>query len=208
MSLRRTPADTRQQIAALGLVDQRHQSIADFQSDDVDRLHVIPREFLGLRRRRRRSCSGRRCGHFFFGRLLLGALVEHVSTATAERRHHQERQVRHARDDAHDAEQARSDRQRTRLTEQLLRQLAAHVLRTRDARHNDRDGGREQQRRNLRHQTVTDGEQRVHTSRVAEATCRAAIMPMARPPNILMNRIRMPAVASPRTNLLAPSIEP
>jgi hypothetical protein len=31
------------------------------------------------------------------------------------------------------------------------------------------------------------------------------MVPIARPPMMLMNRIRMPAVASPRTNLLAPS---
>ena len=32
--------------------------------------------------------------------------------------------------------------------------------------------------------------------------------PMTKPPTMLMNRIRMPAIASPRTNLEAPSIEP
>ena len=31
---------------------------------------------------------------------------------------------------------------------------------------------------------------------------------MMKPPMMLMNRIRMPAMASPRTNLLAPSMEP
>ena len=33
-------------------------------------------------------------------------------------------------------------------------------------------------------------------------------MPTAKPPTRLMNRIRMPAMASPRMNLLAPSIAP
>ncbi|MNE98034.1 hypothetical protein D3C80_1964870 [compost metagenome] len=33
-------------------------------------------------------------------------------------------------------------------------------------------------------------------------------MPMSMPPMRLMNRISRPAMASPRTNLLAPSIEP
>ena len=32
--------------------------------------------------------------------------------------------------------------------------------------------------------------------------------PMMKPPTMLMNRISMPAIASPRTNLLAPSMEP
>ena len=34
------------------------------------------------------------------------------------------------------------------------------------------------------------------------------IGPMESPPMMLMKRMRMPATASPRTNLLAPSIEP
>ena len=37
-------ANARQQIAALRFVDQRHQAIADFEADDVDRLHVFPRQ--------------------------------------------------------------------------------------------------------------------------------------------------------------------
>ena len=36
----------------------------------------------------------------------------------------------------------------------------------------------------------------------------AWVTPMTMPPMMLMNRIRIPAMASPRTNLLAPSMEP
>ena len=58
--------NARQQIAALRLVDQRHQAIADFQADDVDRLHVFPRQLarFGRRRRcwRRRSLDRRPAG--------------------------------------------------------------------------------------------------------------------------------------------------
>ena len=41
----------------------------------------------------------------------------------------EEREVRHAGDQAHHREQRRGNGQRLRLTEQLLRELAAHVLR-------------------------------------------------------------------------------
>jgi len=49
---------------------------------------------------------------------------------------------------------------------------------------------------------------RVYT-RAASLNARSWLsVPMARPPTMLTSRIMMPAVASPRTNLLAPSIEP
>ena len=95
-------------------------------------------------------------------------LVEHPRAAAAERSHQQERDVRHAGDQAHHAEQRRGDAERARLTEQLLRELAAHVLRAGHARDDHRDRGRDQQRRNLRDQAVADREQRVDARRVAE----------------------------------------
>jgi hypothetical protein len=59
--------DAREQIAALRLVDERHEPIPDFEPDDVDRLHVVPRELFRLERRhrwrrrdRRRLCFDRR----------------------------------------------------------------------------------------------------------------------------------------------------
>jgi hypothetical protein len=39
-------SNTREQIPALRLVDQRHEAETHFQSDDVYRLHVIPRELF------------------------------------------------------------------------------------------------------------------------------------------------------------------
>ena len=43
-------ADARQQVAALGAIDQRHQPVTDFEADDVDGTHVLPRQLLLLRR--------------------------------------------------------------------------------------------------------------------------------------------------------------
>ena len=42
----------------------------------------------------------------------------------------------------------------------------------------------------------------------APASMPCMVMPMTKPPTVEMNRISRPAIASPRTNLLAPSIEP
>ncbi len=46
-------AHAAEQIAALALVDQRHQAIADFETDEIDRADVVPGELAGFRRRRR-----------------------------------------------------------------------------------------------------------------------------------------------------------
>jgi hypothetical protein len=46
-------ANSSQQIAALRLVDQRHEPVADFEADDVDGLHVFPRQLARFGRRRR-----------------------------------------------------------------------------------------------------------------------------------------------------------
>ena len=43
-------ADARQQVAALGAIDQRHEAIAHFEADEVHRLHVFPGQLLLLRR--------------------------------------------------------------------------------------------------------------------------------------------------------------
>ena len=43
--------DPRQQLPALVLVHQRNQAITHFQTDQVDRLHIIPAQLLEFRRR-------------------------------------------------------------------------------------------------------------------------------------------------------------
>ena len=61
--------------------------------------------------------------------------------------------------------------------------------------------------RDLAHQAFADGEQGKGLGRLRRS-CRAWATPMMKPPMILMTMIRMPAMASPRTNLLAPSMAP
>ena len=101
----------------------------------------------------------------------------------------------------------RGDDQHLRPGKQLADQLAADVLLGCPRGYDHAGGGGDDERGNLRHQAVADGQQRVVLSAVAKSRS-CCSMPMIRPPTTLMNRIRMPAIASPRTNLLAPSIAP
>ncbi len=73
----------------------------------------------------------------------------------------QEREVRHAGDDAHQADDAGGQEHHARVREQLARQLLADVLLVRHARHDHTGGGGDHQRRDLRDQAVADGQQRV-----------------------------------------------
>ena len=81
----------------------------------------------------------------------------------------QERQVRHAGNQAHHAEQRGRDGERSRIAEQLLRDFAAHVLGARHASHDDGHRRRQQQRRHLCDQAVADRQRRIDARRIAEA---------------------------------------
>ena len=159
-------ANARQQLAALRLVHQRHQAEADFQADQIDRLHVVPGQFALLGTApalaaapaaaavQPRACLARRCSN--------QAPAPH---SAAEQ---QERDIGHAGDQPHDAQHAAGDRQTARLTQTVAcDQFAAQILRAGHARDDDGDGGGQQQRRNLRHQAITDGQQRVDARRIA-----------------------------------------
>ena len=69
-------------------------------------------------------------------------------------------------------------------------------------------GDGDQQRRNLRDQAVADGQDGVRLDRLHRLPCRACTTPMISPPTMLMTVMMMPAMASPLTNFMAPSIAP
>ena len=160
-------ADARQQFPALGLVDQRHQPEADFQSDQIHRLHVVPgqlallgigsagavrpapppprsppgaRDAAGTRRRHRRRRANTR--NATLGMPGIRPMTPSRLPATASPRG---------------------------CRNSCLRQFAAQILGARHARDDDGHAGRQQQRRNLRHQAVADRQQRVDARRIAEA---------------------------------------
>ncbi len=97
-------ADAREQVAVLVLVHQRHEAIADFEAEQVDRLHVVPRQLALLGRTDGRVVGGRlrigdRLGFRRVRSVLL--LLDQPRAVTGGRAHREERDVRHARDQAH-----------------------------------------------------------------------------------------------------------
>ena len=69
--------------------------------------------------------------------------------------------MRHARHNPHHEQNAGGNHQGFRVAGHLLHQLLAHVLGAVLTGHHDGRRDREQQRRDLRHQTITDGQQGV-----------------------------------------------
>ncbi len=125
---------------------------------------VIPGQFLLFRRNARR----RRGGHGSGGLAGGGALAQKVGAGGANRRHAQKHHIRHAGNDAEQGQYAAGDPQRSGLTQHLRHDLLAHVVRTRNARNQNGDGDRQQQRRNLRDQPVADGQQRIGAAGIGE----------------------------------------
>ena len=78
----------------------------------------------------------------------------------------------------------------------------------RAARHEQAGGQRNQERRHLAHQAVADRQLRVKLRPPRRSVMPYSTMPMISPPTMLISVMMMPAMASPRTNLLAPSIAP
>ena len=76
------------------------------------------------------------------------------------------------------------------------------------ARNHDAGGRGDEQRGNLRDDAFTDREQREVLQRLQQRHAAAAATPMMKPPTMLIATMMSAAIASPRTNLLAPSIAP
>ncbi|MNZ55842.1 hypothetical protein D3C78_737780 [compost metagenome] len=155
--------DPRQQLAALVAVHQRDQPVTDLKADHVDRGDVIPAQLLGFHGALRRWQQVLLALHLFQGlELDLVLLAPHqISTTSGQQAETQEGNVRHPRHQAHDDHQARGDRQGLGRVEHLPVDLFAHVLGARGAGDHDRGRRGQQQRWQLRHQTVTDGQQGV-----------------------------------------------
>ena len=88
--------------------------------------------------------------------------------AARDGRQTQEGEVRHARHGAHHPHQTGRDCQRLGRCKHLAADLLAHLFGARGTGHHDRGCGGQQQGRQLRHQTVTDGQQGIHLARFAE----------------------------------------
>ncbi|MNS64075.1 hypothetical protein D3C72_971890 [compost metagenome] len=154
--------DARHQFTALVAVHQRNQSIADFQAQRIDRAQLVPAQFRrgcgGSGTAQRVQCVGFACRGVGLRRRQ--ALAVHLPGDEAEDgRQRQESDVGHARHQADHAEDAGSDRQCTVLAEHLAGHRLRHVLRARGTGNQHRHRAGDQQRRQLRHQAVTDRQQ-------------------------------------------------
>jgi hypothetical protein len=140
-----------------------NQAVAHFQPEGIDRHDVLPARFLllgGGRGRRRRG---------FFHRRGAALFADQVSGAGQGAGQQDEHEVRHAGNEAHAADDGGGDVEHFGLGEQLGHQLRADVLFAGHARDDDTGRGRDDQRGDLRHQAVADGQQGVGLQRLREA---------------------------------------
>ena len=148
---------------ALHIVDQRQQAVTQFDAQQVQRQGGRNRFFLG-----------RRIGFGLFLRLFLGGagilalegvIGERAGTGGKSREHH----GRHARQYGNDAHHGGGHAQRLGIEGQLLDQrLVGGAFDASLGNHQAR-GGRNNQRRHLRHQAVTHCQQGEGLSGVAKA---------------------------------------
>ncbi len=163
--------DARHQLAALVGIHQRDQPVTHFQSQRIDRAQFVPAQLGGWRGGRaaegiqRAGFSGSR-GRI--GRRCLALAVQLPGNEAEDRGQRQESDVGHARHQADQAEDAGGDRQGAVLAKHLAGHGLGHVLRARGAGDQHRHGAGDQQRRQLRHQAVTDGQQGVGGGGIAE----------------------------------------
>ncbi len=143
--------DAGEQVALAAFVHQRDQPVAQLQPQQVHGLQVVPGGFAIAH-----GC--RRC---LDGWRHLLALMQDPGAIAQQPAHGQEHDVRHAGNQPQQQQDARSHPQHARRHEQLLHDLAAHVMVLAHAR--DHHGGRHrnQQAWNLGHQRITNRQQDV-----------------------------------------------
>ena len=199
--------DARQQVALARLVDQRDQPVADLQAQRVDRLQVVPAGFgvgrRGLRRPGRLALAASRGGALALLRQLPRQAAQAAELTRMNTRCGMPGTSPSSADDAG-------------------RPRPAPAASRRPGRRSACRCPRPCRRARPPSPTATEissagicatsaspiGQRDVRARRFAARSCRACAMPMTKPPTMVMNRISRPAIASPRTNLLAPSIDP
>ena len=145
--------DAPQQFAILRLIHQRDQPVSNLKPSYIHRRNVIPARVLYFRLR------GRRGSHL--RRLPLLALDHHICAAAQHGCQQQKGNVRHARYHAHETDDRGSEDQRLGPGKELVHELAADVVVGSHAAHDQARGGRDDERRNLCNQSVTDCQQGV-----------------------------------------------
>ena len=153
-------ANAAKQLAILLEIDHRDQTVTHFHPQGIFQLNVVPGGFHGLRVLRHFN-RHRFCRRFHF------AATHPPGQAQQRRREQQEHQVRHARHQTEQTQHRRRQQHHARIAKQLPDHLLTNVLIGTDAGDDHARGGRNHQRRDLGHQTVTDGQQRIAFRRVS-----------------------------------------
>ncbi len=155
--------DAVEQVAALPLVDERDEAVADLK------LH-------GINLQERDDVLGR--GRFLFlllYRLFLllcwrlrraRALLERTPDEEAEHGEHAERNARQARHDGEERQHAREDEKDAVVAEELRDHVRTEVALRARARDDEARRRRDEERRNLRDEALADGQQRVLLERL------------------------------------------
>ena len=192
-------ANSPQQLTILLKIHHWDQAVTNLHAQRIFQLHVVPCGFH----------HGVVFRHFhrlrFIWRFLLTTAHPPCQSQQCGSKH-QKHQVRHARNQPQKSKYRRTKQHDAGVAEQLGHHLFAYVLVGTHAGHDNTRRGRDNQRRNLCHQPVTDGQQGITFRSAAHA--HTMLQHPNRPPTTLITMIKIPAMASPRTNLLAPSIEP
>ena len=156
--------DALQQLAALALVDERDQPVADLELEHVERQGVPHRlgALQGGSRLRHLRRLVRAC------RIVGDAAADGGAEARDERADDQERHVRHAGNDAEAGDDRTCGEERPRTREQLPCEREAERLASRRARHDQAGRRRDQERRDLRGDAVADRQDAEGLQRVGE----------------------------------------
>ena len=153
--------DARHQLATGLGVHQWDQAIADFKTDQIDLINIIPIQFF---RRIRFGFGGLNLG--FFSDVLF-FLNQHEAKACGGQSQCQEDHMRHARHDTEDGQNAGTDEE-GRGVRQLRHCLLGHRFRGGDTGDDDRSRQRQEQRRNLSNQTIANRQQDIQLARFRE----------------------------------------
>ncbi len=150
-------------LAARPGVDERHEAEADRELERVDA--DLGHRFVRLGQRRLAAARA--------GGVGVGGARQPVAHDPGDRaedpRDQQEGKLRQAGDQREQADRAGGDERRLALTEDLAGDVRAEVAVGGGAGDDDAGGDRDQQRRDLRGETVADGQQRVLVGGFAEA---------------------------------------
>ena len=145
--------DAAEQVALAVFVDQRDQAVAQLQAQQVHRLHVVPAGF---------AVAGWRDGSGLWLRFRLGLFAgQPPGQGTNACAKGQKHPMGHAGNEAQQGHDGSRDTQNLGRLENLLRDLLAHVLVFAHTGHHHGGSHRNEQRRNLRHQCITHGQQDV-----------------------------------------------